>query len=62
MMKKAKNHMRDWTPSEERRMRQLARRRMSSRAVASKLGRSPGATRYKAMVLGVRFRSIDRTA
>jgi hypothetical protein len=60
-MKKAKNHMRDWTAQDVRRMRQCARKRISARVAAQKLGRSPGAVRYKAMMERVRFRSINRT-
>lgn len=60
-MKKAKNHMRDWTNQDVRRMRQCARKRISARVAAQKLGRSPGAVRYKAMMERVRFRSINRT-
>lgn len=59
-MKRARNHMRDWSSTDVRRMRQCARRRISARVAAQKLGRSPGAVRYKAMVEGVSFRSINR--
>ena len=34
--------------------------RVSARVAAQKLGRSPGAVRYKAMMEGVSFRSINR--
>lgn len=60
MAKKAKNHMRDWTPDEVWLLKRLARHRISSRIAAKKLGRSPGAVRYKAMIEGVSFRSINR--
>lgn len=60
--KRSRRHMAEWTQGEVRHMRQCARKRMSARVTAAKLGRSPGALRYKAMMLGVRFRSINRTA
>jgi hypothetical protein len=56
----ARRHQREWTASELKRMRDLAKRRISARVAAGKLGRSPGAVRYKAMMEGVSFRSINR--
>jgi hypothetical protein len=41
-------------------LRAFAKSRVSARVAASKLGRSPGAVRYKAMMEGVSFRSINR--
>jgi hypothetical protein len=43
-------------------LRALAKARLSSTAVAKKLKRSRGAVAQKALVLGVRFRSINRKA
>jgi hypothetical protein len=51
-----------WTAAEMRRMRQFAKAKVSARVAAQKLGRSPGATRYKAMMEGVSFKSINRAA
>lgn len=59
-MKKAKKHMQPYTPAEVRRIRRYAANRTSARVTAALIGRSPGALRYKAMKLGVRFRSINR--
>lgn len=59
-MKKARNHMRDWTARDVKMMRQCARRRLSARAAAKTLGRTRGAVAYKAMVLGVHFRAINQ--
>jgi hypothetical protein len=56
----SRKHNLEWSPAEVRRMRALARKRISARVAASKLGRSPGAVRYKAMMEGVSFRSINR--
>ncbi|HWH38399.1 MAG TPA: hypothetical protein VNU21_01070 [Usitatibacter sp.] len=54
--------MAEWSAANERKMRALAKQRISARIAAQKLGRSPGATRYKAMMPGVSFRSINRAA
>ena len=40
--------------------RSSPRPKVSARVAAQKLGRSPGAVRYKAMMEGVSFRSINR--
>lgn len=60
MAKKAKNHMKPYTQVEVRRIRRYAANRTSARVTAQLIGRSPGALRYKAMMLGVSFRSINR--
>jgi hypothetical protein len=59
---KSKKHMKPYSEAEIRRMRELARKRVSARVAAQKLGRSPGALRYKAMMEGISFRSINRAA
>jgi hypothetical protein len=59
---KSKKHMKPYSEAEIRRMRELARKRVSARVAAQKLGRSPGAVRYKAMMEGISFRSINRAA
>lgn len=51
---------RPWSKTDVRRMRGYARKRISARVAAGKLRRSPGAVRYKAMMVGVHFRSINR--
>lgn len=61
-MSKNKKHMKPYSDAELRRMRQLAKDRVSARVAAQKLGRSPGAVRYKAMMEGISFRSINRAA
>lgn len=58
--KKFRSHMRPYSERELRTMRRCARQRVSARVTAQKLGRSPGAVRYKAMMEGISFRSIDR--
>lgn len=60
MSKHAPKHMKPWTLKDMQRMRRYAATRTSARITAAYLGRSPGATRYKAMMEGVSFRSINR--
>lgn len=51
---------RAWSKHDNKKLRAYARRKISARVAAGKLGRSPGAVRYKAMMEGVSFRSINR--
>ena len=58
--KKPTNNMLPYSAADMRKMRKCARSRISARVTAQKLGRSPGAVRYKAMMEGISFRSINR--
>ena len=58
--KKGARHMREWSYGDMKKLRQFAKLKVSARVAAQKLGRSPGAVRYKAMMEGVSFRSINR--
>ncbi|HYJ41224.1 MAG TPA: hypothetical protein VEW08_10550 [Steroidobacteraceae bacterium] len=58
--KKGARHMREWSAGDMKQLRQFAKQKVSARVAAQKLGRSPGAVRYKAMMEGVSFRSINR--
>lgn len=51
---------RDWTPAENRKLRQLARQGLSGREAGKVLQRTRGAVAYKAMVLGVSFHKINQ--
>jgi len=51
---------RPWTKNDVRRLRILAKARHSSHFAATALRRTPGAVRYKAMVLRIRFVSMGR--
>jgi hypothetical protein len=53
-------HNSTWTAKELQRLRQLARQRLSARLAAAELGRTTGAVKYKAMVEGIRFQSIEQ--
>lgn len=57
-----KNTNKPWSSTDTRRLRRYANAKVSARVAAEKLGRSPGATRFKAMVEGISFRSINRAA
>lgn len=56
----SKKHNAPWTPADLKKMRQLARAKLSARLAARELGRSTGAVKYKAMVEGVRFHFINQ--
>lgn len=56
--KQQRRHNADWSEHEVARMRKLASTGLSGREVAAKLGRTHGAVKYKAMVLGVPFNAI----
>jgi len=57
-----RKHNAPWTSADLKKMRALAKVRMSARLAAKELGRTPGAVKYKAMVEGIRFRFIDQPA
>jgi hypothetical protein len=61
-MAKSRKHNSPWTPADLKKMRTLAKAKMSARLAAKELGRSTGAVKYKAMVEGIRFRFIDQPA
>jgi hypothetical protein len=62
MAKSARKHNAPWTPADLKKMRDLAKKKLSARLAAKELGRSTGAVKYKAMVEGIRFRYIDQPA
>ena len=62
MAKSARKHNAPWTPADLKKMRQLAKQKLSARLAAKELGRSTGAVKYKAMVEGIRFRFISSRA
>lgn len=61
-MSKAKKAGSNWSAADVRRLKAYAGKGVSSRVAAEKLGRAPGATRFKAMVEGISFRSVTRAA
>jgi hypothetical protein len=60
MAKKKRRVIRPWSNEDVKTLRALAKARLSAPQVAKKLRRTRGAVAQKAMVLGVRFRSIKR--
>lgn len=59
MSKKAnRRHNVEWSAHDVAHMRKLAAAGTSGREASAKLGRSHGAVKYKAMVLGVAFNNI----
>ena len=57
-MPNLKKHNLPWSPYELKRLRGMAKAKLSARLAAQQLGRSTGAVKYKAMVEGIRFRFI----
>jgi len=59
-MAKKKRVVRAWSKEDVKNLRSLAKAKLSGPQVAKKLRRTRGAIAQKAMLLGVRFRSINR--
>jgi hypothetical protein len=59
-MAKKQRVVRAWSKEDVKALRALAKARLSGPQVAKKLGRTRGAVAQKAMILGVRFRSVNR--
>jgi len=59
-IKKRRRVSRPWTPDDVKSLKRFAKDRLSGTATAKKLRRTPGAVAQKAMLLGIRFRSINR--
>jgi len=59
-MAKKKRVVRAWSKEDVKNLRSLAKTKISGPQVAKKLRRTRGAIAQKAMLLGVRFRSINR--
>ncbi len=55
-----RHHNAPWTAEHIKWMRRCARQRKSSAECAREMGRSRGSVAYKAMRLGIRFRSIEQ--
>jgi hypothetical protein len=55
-----KKHNAPWTPADLKKLRSLAKAKLSARLAAQRLGRSTGSVKYKAMTEGVRFRFINQ--
>ena len=60
MVKKKRRVIRAWSAEDVKALRSLAKAKLSGPQAAKKLRRTRGAVAQKAMVLGIRFRSINR--
>jgi hypothetical protein len=60
-MAKKKRVVRAWSKEDVKHLRDFAKARLSGAQVAKKLRRTRSAVAQKAMALGVRFRSVNRT-
>ncbi len=58
--KLTKRVSRAWTKDDIKSLRGFAKARLSGRQTAKKLRRTPGAVAQKAMLLGIRFQSVNR--
>lgn len=55
-----RKHNSEWSAADLIRLRGYAADRLSARQAARRMGRTPGAIKYKAMTEGVRFCSIEQ--
>jgi len=60
MVKSPAKHNVPWTPADLKQLRQLAKMKLSARLAAKAIGRTPGAVKYKAMVVGIRFQFLKQ--
>jgi len=60
MAKKKRQAIRLWSAEDVKNLRALAKAKLSTPQVAKRLRRTRGAVAQKAMLLGVRFRSVNR--
>jgi len=58
--KQKKRIVRAWTKDDIKTLRSIAKERLSGKQAAKQLRRTPGAVAQKAMLLGIRFRSVNR--
>lgn len=55
-----RKHNTEWSELEVARLRKYANAKMSARQAARRMGRTPGAVKYKAMTSGIRFCNINQ--
>lgn len=60
MAKGPKNHGSDWTPTDVKQLKQLAKGNTPTRIAAVKLGRTPAAVQQKASVERISFRQSNQ--
>ena len=60
MVKTLAKHNAAWTATDLKKLRQLAKQKLSARLAGKELGRTTGAVKYKAMVEGIRFQNVKQ--
>ncbi len=61
MTKSTRNSGKQWSGSDERQLRQLARENTPTRVMGLKLGRTPGAVQSKASEMGVSLKPTNQS-
>jgi hypothetical protein len=59
-MPASRKHNSPWSAADLKKLRALAKAKLSARLAAKELGRTTGAVKFKAMTLGIRFRAINQ--
>ena len=60
MAKRLTKHNAPWTATDLKKLRWLAKMKLSARLAAKEVGRTAGAVKYKAMVEGLRFQFLKQ--
>ena len=61
MARAPKNHGTDWTASDVKQLKQLARENTPTRIIGHKMGRTPGAVQQKASTEGISLRPTNQS-
>ena len=61
MAKTPSNHHKEWTPSDDQKLRQLARENTPTRVLGLKLGRTPGAVQQHASEEGISLKPPNQS-
>lgn len=61
MAKKPANHGKEWTPVQEKQLRELAEQNTPTRVIGLKLGRTEGAVRSKAAEEDISLKPVNQS-
>ena len=61
MAKKPVNHGKEWTPAQEKQLRELAEQNTPTRVIGLKLGRTEGAVRSKAAEEDISLKPVNQS-
>lgn len=61
MAKKPANHGKEWTPAQEKQLRELAEQNTPTRFIGLKLGRTEGAVRSKAAEEDISLKPVNQS-